>query len=207
MHIISFDCCCGHSHVSHVIVSGKTGSAEKHYLEVYICFFCQVECINRAVLYQHQQQCALRMAPGCQTPPATPRTPAKHSKEKARFLDNFELVPLNKLQSLRQKKKRDLDCQIIDLKNDPMPKTPTTPRSQKSLMSQLSRDVTVERRPGEDGADNASVKSDESEEEVKLAKASSLLYIDLTSLLGQRIKKHVGSDFKVSPWEQVDVMM
>ena len=116
--------------------------------------------------------------------------------EKADFVSALGLVTRSQAVSL---KKADPDIEIIEVEES-VPQTPTTPRTPKSLISQLSRDASpppvvnknlgiVKLEPVD--SDNESEVSEKGEEERKVPKSQKLFTIDLCSLLGQRVKKHL----------------
>ena len=96
----------------------------------------------------------------------------------------------------------DSDCEIIDVTYDEtLVKTPRTP---KSLMSQLSRDMENSARkrhlsfsqvldlPEENSSDNSESESESGSQKKPIIPFGTLLCgIDLTSPLGQRVKKHL----------------
>lgn len=128
----------------------------------------------------------------------TPRGP------KDGFIKMFNLVPKQKADKIlaRHRNSLDVECEELDYSVPDTPISPTTPRTPKSLISQLSREEgpTSRKRlsyskPG-DNEDRESVISGCSEdaEEKATQKGKSLLAIDVSSLLGQRIQKHVKAD-------------
>ncbi|KAK3102043.1 hypothetical protein FSP39_008333 [Pinctada imbricata] len=117
------------------------------------------------------------------------------------FIQNLGLKerPKNDNEESALKKDADSDCEIVEVSLPEGVVAPLTPRTPRSLMSQLSRDpdAHVRRRHlSFAGIVSDSDSGDESlENEAKKkpsAALSSLLFgIDLTSALGQRVKKHL----------------
>lgn len=134
----------------------------------------------------------------------------RHRTNKESFLKYFRLVQTHKAEKLKSEKLKsrrntDVDCQIIDVEpHDSVQQT--SPRTPKSLISQLSR----EGEPGvhrkrlcyptstendADSGDNATSNNVEDIEAFKKSsKTNSLLCIDISSLLGLRIQKHVKAE-------------
>ncbi|XP_069142056.1 uncharacterized protein [Argopecten irradians] len=102
----------------------------------------------------------------------------------------------------------DSDCEIIDVEMDT---TPVTPRTPKSLMSQLSRDVESSHRKRQLSFSGHQSDSDSGGEfttkESKPAPAicSLLLNIDLSSPLGHRVKKHLKVDNTIPIISKADI--
>lgn len=192
------------------------------YAEIYICYFCEHEFSDRTQMREHQALCQERPpqlqeamkipaqpSDSTQGPPQmspiklslsckTPRGP------KDGFIKMFNLVPKQKADKIlaRHRNSLDVECEELDYSVPDTPISPTTPRTPKSLISQLSREEgpTSRKRlsyskPG-DNEDRESVISGCSEdaEEKATQKGKSLLAIDVSSLLGQRIQKHVKAD-------------
>lgn len=192
------------------------------YAEIYICYFCEHEFSDRTQMREHQALCqerppqlqeAMKIPPqpsdSTQGPPQmspiklslsykTPRGP------KDGFIKMFNLVPKQKADKIlaRHRNSLDVECEELDYSVPDTPISPTTPRTPKSLISQLSREEGPASRkrlsysePG-DNEDRESVISGCSEdaEEKATQKGKSLLAIDISSLLGQRIQKHVKAD-------------
>lgn len=89
----------------------------------------------------------------------------------------------------------DLDCQIIAVEGPLSSSSVTSPRTLKSLMSQLSRDSAAAARKRisfcaqqEEGSGDDSESNSPS---TNCKQAGSLLNIDFSSFLGQRLKKHM----------------
>ncbi|XP_021355776.1 uncharacterized protein LOC110451882 isoform X2 [Mizuhopecten yessoensis] len=198
---------------------GKKSNA-RPYAEIYVCFFCEKEFQDRSEMRQHQEKCVER-PPSLQvvgTPPRqmmSPQGPPHISPSpkllfseknirpsKDLFIGLINLVPQKKAERIRAKHRysQEIDCEKIDL-DEPM--SPTTPRTPKSLISQLSRDdsaATSKKRLSYsepvDNSDRESVASGSCEEGEggTVQKGKSLLSIDLSSLLGQRIQKHIHTE-------------
>lgn len=192
------------------------------FAEIYICYFCEHEFSDRTQMREHQALCqerppqlqeAMKIPPqtsdSTQGPPQmspiklslsckTPRGP------KDGFIKMFNLVPKQKADKIlaRHRNSLDVECEELDYSVPDTPISPTTPRTPKSLISQLSREEGPASRkrlsysqPG-DNEDRESVVSGCSEdaEEKATQRGKSLLAIDISSLLGQRIQKHVKAD-------------
>ena len=196
---------------------------DRSLFEIFICFFCEREYNGKPELQKHQVECNSRprdmhyigspsrgnskrlSRKACYSikrPESSPK-PTKPS-----FVEFLGLVPIAKAEKLKhqQNKDKEIDCEVIEIEDESIPKTPTTPRTPKSLISQLSRDVSppavvrrldtsessVEKKDNvEDGGSDCG-KSDNGEEDMlNCRKIHSLLAIDISSALGQRIKKHI----------------
>ncbi|XP_056000085.1 uncharacterized protein LOC125654843 isoform X4 [Ostrea edulis] len=202
----------------------STENAKKtcQYAEIYICYFCEREFSDRTLMREHQAECRERppqLQEAMKTPPQstdstqgppqmspvkldlnckTPKIP------KDGFIKLFNLVPKQKADRIlaRHRNSLDVECDELDYSVPDTPISPTTPRTPKSLISQLSRDEGVSSRKRLsyseplDNEDKESVVSGCSEEaeEKTTQKGKSLLTIDVSSLLGQRIQKHVKVD-------------
>jgi hypothetical protein len=108
------------------------------------------------------------------------------------LLDLVKKPDTDKAIEASPKKEVDSDCEIIEVS---FPETPRTPRTPKSLMSQLSRDTDAQSRRRHlsfSGMFSDSESGDEVEN--KISKSSLLFGIDITSLLGHRVKKHLKID-------------
>ena len=96
----------------------------------------------------------------------------------------------------KQEKEIDSDCEIIDVSLPEGVVAPMTPRTPKSLMSQLSRDPDshVRRRhlsfSGEVSGSESEDDDSDDEDEYRRKPSAMLFGIDLSSVLGQRVKKH-----------------
>ena len=220
------------------------------FLEIFICFYCEKEFEDRNQLQDHQPSCSrVRSGParGGRSRGVARRggrrRPAYKCKEDhpdtytrpdhKSFVEAVGLIPRSKLATFQKKKNnKEIKFEVIEIDDCPIPKTPTTPRSAKSLISQLSRDlspppsvskhrrysvkeepkdeeeedgeaVVGEQEQGKDEASNTpdnrdtdgesvcSSRSDTVESQFNPRRVTSLLTIDLCSLLGQRVKKHV----------------
>lgn len=192
------------------------------YAEIYICYFCEHEFSDRTQMREHQALCQER-PPQLQEAMKIPAQPSDFTQgppqmspiklslscktprgPKDGFIKMFNLVPKQKADKIlaRHRNSLDVECEELDYSVPDTPISPTTPRTPKSLISQLSREEgpTSRKRlsyskPG-DNEDRESVISGCSEdaEEKATQKGKSLLAIDVSSLLGQRIQKHVKAD-------------
>ncbi|XP_033746260.1 uncharacterized protein LOC117331572 [Pecten maximus] len=201
----------------------KAGKGKKYnakpYAEIYVCFFCEKEFMDRSEMRQHQEKCVERPptlqivgTPPRQTlssrgpPPISPSPKMLFSEKNIRpskdlFIRLVNLVPQKKADKIRAKHRysQEIDCEKIDL-DEPM--SPTTPRTPKSLISQLSRDdsaATSKKRlsysePVDSDRESVASGSCEEGEGGTVQKGKSLLSIDLSSLLGQRIQKHIHTE-------------
>lgn len=125
------------------------------------------------------------------------------------FIKAVNILPVQKAERIRARKRTnsmEIDCEKLDLEDPRSPISPTTPRTPKSLISQLSRDdnmvVSKKRLSYSEPVDNSDKESvasgcSEDTEEKPSQKGKSLLSIDVTSLLGQRIQKHVKTETSV----------
>lgn len=148
----------------------------------------------------HVQPPQMSPAPETCTPVARP--------QKKSFIEGLNLLACQKAKEIKAKVREstDVDCEIIDVIEPP--KTPvalTPPRTPKLLLSQLSRDESWTRRKSasfswaqHDMSEDESINSGPSENEPDnfstCQRNASLLSIPFTSLLGQRIRKHVKSE-------------
>ncbi len=201
----------------------NSSAGEKSFVEVFICFFCEMEFKQKCDLQRHQKQCMLRpvglqpaarSAKNYQPPRFVPPVikpkpftdPNKYKRPlKTAYVENLNLLPLAKAQSIKHRQEsqsKDIDCEIIEVEEAPTsPKLPTTPRTPRSLMSQLSRDTSpppkVRQRLDlpldKDSSDSESIssKSERSDSGYHPRKVTNLLLIDFSSLLGQRVKRHM----------------
>lgn len=118
------------------------------------------------------------------------------------------LVPARKAELMKASIRNsvDVDCEIICVEEPRSPMLPGTPRTPHSLMSQLSQDESTGHKnrstsmctADNDNSDNESVISVSSEETNEQKKNNnsnmSLLNIPVSSLLGQRVQKHIVVD-------------
>ncbi|XP_060078499.1 uncharacterized protein LOC132557985 [Ylistrum balloti] len=206
-------------HASRVKAGKGKKSNAKQYAEIYVCFFCEKEFLDRSEMRQHQEKCVERPptlqvvgTPPRQTisprgpPPISPLPKMLLSEKNIRpskdlFIKLVNLVPQKKAEKIRAKHRysQEIDCEKIDL-DEPM--SPTTPRTPKSLISQLSRDdsaaISKKRlsysEPVDSDRESVASGSCEEGEGGSVQKGRSLLSIDLTSLLGQRIQKHIHTE-------------
>nr|KAG5711469.1 hypothetical protein BaRGS_025896 [Batillaria attramentaria] len=133
--------------------------------------------------------------------------PEPHPSKTLKQEDFFSACGLTDLNALRLKHEAeenhdsvDLDCQIIAVEGPLSASSVTSPRTPKSLMSQLSRDSAAVARKrirfsakDEEGSGNDS----ESNTATSGVKQGALLNIDFSSLLGQRLKKHMQAETTV----------
>ncbi|KAK3101177.1 hypothetical protein FSP39_001555 [Pinctada imbricata] len=204
-------------------VSGYTPK----FSEIYVCYFCEEEFANREDMYAHQANC-MDKPPLLHEMPLTPppirsdirEHPPQMSPVKVNLHDNFtrtsrdifvkymNLVPKQKAERIRARTRRsmDVECEEIDVSEPDTPISPSTPRTPKLLISQLSREDSTcnskKRLSYSEGVDNEDKESvisgcSEDSDDKPANKGKSLLTIDITSLLGQRIQKHVKSDSTV----------
>ncbi|XP_064606195.1 uncharacterized protein LOC135471078 [Liolophura sinensis] len=195
----------------------------KPFLEIYICFFCEKEFENKRDMCHHQARCKeqppelkvvlslprqpLHIQPPQISPAPEMCIPVARPPKKT-FMESLNLLACQKAKEIKAKVREstDVDCEIIDVIEPP--KTPvalTPPRTPKLLISQLSRDESWTRRKSAsfswaptDLSDDESINSGPSENEPDsfstCQRNASLLSIPFTSLLGQRIRKHVKSE-------------
>ena len=134
---------------------------------------------------------------------SSPLTLDKHTSQ-ASFLESLSLLPIAKLKDIPATPAVDAS-HVIDLtKEEVLPKSPNNFRSQKSLLYSKGRDTSPHHRNIFDAmtvlvdvSDNESISSKsediegEDSGEVRMAKSGSFLTIDLSSPLGERVRKHV----------------
>ncbi|GAB1600899.1 uncharacterized protein LOC115210189 isoform X3 [Argonauta hians] len=212
-------------------LTGCTG-----FMEIYICYHCEREFTNKDAMRIHQNACSHRPEnpPGMRTPPPPP-APSRSSKKllsytgqpvrsvtsllneddsykstKEGFLKYFQLVQTHKAEKIKSDKLKlgqntDVDCQIIDVEPRGSVQQ-TSPRTPKSLISQLSREAeaglhrkrlcpaNTEESDGDSGYSTTGNGVEEIDTFKKSSKTNSLLCIDISSLLGLRIQKHVKAE-------------
>ncbi|KAL5014666.1 hypothetical protein ScPMuIL_008936 [Solemya velum] len=186
-------------------------SPRQTFSEVYICFFCESEFHKKDDMRLHQANCE-RRPPELQAI-GTPPRPKKQQDvsslglkkdlfDKLRpckdvYIRTVGLVPTVKAQQIRERTRKttEVDCAFIDLEE---PMSPTTPKTPTSLMSQLSRDLEASSRKrltysdvGETDKESVHSNCSDDNDEAGKQKKQSLLNIAISSLLGQRIQKHV----------------
>ena len=135
---------------------------------------------------------------------------------KTDFTEYLDLLPKNKVDAVKRKREEMMDCEDLDLDDNPVPKSPTTPRTKMTLLrpdlsppacvtarrSLSSLSVTNPPQEGKKTQDSDSdaesecsnsAKSESSEDSAKLKRsaATRLLSIPLCSELGHRVRKHV----------------
>ncbi|XP_071082053.1 uncharacterized protein [Haliotis cracherodii] len=200
-------------------------SGKKPFVEIYVCFFCNKEFSNKEEMRKHQLNCTERpqeLQALNTPPPATKRNKFKvksptsspttvtppRSPTLENYLQKLHLIPVSKAKKLRAstRKSTDLDCAKIDFSEPETPVSPTTPKTPKLLISQLSRDDSgqckrrLSYRIQEEHSDSESVvsgSSEDTEEKQAPVRTKSLLNIELSSLLGQRIQKHLKSESNI----------
>ncbi|CAH1782529.1 unnamed protein product [Owenia fusiformis] len=205
------------------VLSATVPSTSRQIVEVFVCFFCETEFHSRCDLTEHQSLCEFRppelqscmnlttpprpsLYRGLPTPPQlSPKRPTMIKQAtKLDYIQQLALVPVDKAQRIRMDTpKRKILCENLDftdmkmstpLQND-SPTSPLSPKTPRSLMSQLSRDMTytpITQRGSDAGSDYSySDNGEEGTETGGILKPHNLLSIDITSQLGQRIKKHV----------------
>ena len=135
----------------------------------------------------------------------------RHRISKESFLKSFQLVQILKAEKLKSEKlnsrrNTDVDCQIIDVEpRDSVQQT--SPRTPKSLISQLSREgepgvhrkrlcysTSAEESNGYSSGGVTCNNVEDIDTFKKSSKTNSLLCIDISSLLGLRIQKHVKAE-------------
>ena len=124
------------------------------------------------------------------------------------FTKNLDLLPKQKAEKIRAKCRRsiDVECEELDVSEPQTPISPTSPWTPKSLISQLSREDSFsgskKRLSYSESIDNDDKESvisgcsDDSDDR-PTNRGKSLLTIDVSSLLGQRIQRHVKNDSAV----------
>ena len=148
--------------------------------------------------------------------------------DRRRFVEGLGLVPLSKARVMKKHQNRNREIEITKLDDNDTDsqttlKSPTTPKTPRSLMSQLSRDLSppsvknkrkslmaaFDEEPEDveqvtsKGLSDQEVSPTEERKETKeredkdLIKKTSLLTIDLCSSLGQRVKKLMNEQAKV----------
>ncbi|KAL8589402.1 hypothetical protein ACOMHN_021554 [Nucella lapillus] len=148
--------------------SGVTSSPKKSggvpYLDIYLCHLCNAEFSTKEILQKHQVQCQGAALPS--TPPVSeapsPAPPAsavedsrsvsvasaatspssRSSVSQSHFIAALDLVPFHRARKIRQARRRNTECETIDLEEPHTPVSPSTPRSHKTLLTQLSRDAS-----------------------------------------------------------------
>lgn len=126
-----------------------------------------------------------------------------------KFINYLDLLPQRQAAKLKLRTRNSLDINCTDLGDlgPQCPLSPVTPRTPKSLISQMSREdpnsssrkrlsysMSMERDSVsiESESESSSSDSDDAEENASAKpKELNLLNIDITSLLGQRVKPHV----------------
>ena len=68
------------------------------------------------------------------------------------FVTALDLVPVHRARKIRQARRRNTECETIDLEEPQTPISPPTPRTPKLLISQLSRDASANGAGGSQGS-------------------------------------------------------
>lgn len=157
---------------------------------------------KRSDLFKHKLHCLSQSV--CAKTNRKPVTPSdlRHlppSMTKNRFLEVFGLLPHDCAKRLSTQCKS--DCDVVDIEDDSDATCPPTPRTPKSLISQLSRDLSPTRprrldmnaaalaNSSDDDDDTDSVASRSKPSEPR--RISAVLNIDYSSPLGHRVRKHM----------------
>ncbi|KAL4226625.1 GTPase regulator Nrf1 [Mactra antiquata] len=204
--------------------------------EIFICFFCEKEFLSKDKMRCHQKSCSERPPdlrnsanfplpevgnndfPPCISP-KRPVCQKWSNLSKKSFIENIDLLP--KLTAARLREQRpsleEISCEFLD-EIEPTCKSPVTPKTPKSLISQLSHDdsghgsrkrlsYSLSMDKSEKDKTVASIISDsesESENEADVKKPAhemNLLDIPISSLLGQRVKNNINIE---SPFSIVE---
>lgn len=194
---------------------------------IWVCFLCTKQFSDQDTLMEHQDECEkeaeVREAQNRileiqrQREVLQRRVPQKYRNfpkfrkrkrrmpypdinyrpEKPVFIGLLDLMqkPDSEKVEVSPKKEVDSDCEIIEVS---FPEAPRTPRTPKSLMSQLSRDTEANSRRRHLSFSGMFSDSESGEElEKKISKSSLLFGIDITSVLGHRVKKHLKIDASI----------
>ncbi|XP_076468672.1 uncharacterized protein LOC143299384 isoform X2 [Babylonia areolata] len=157
--------CCVHPAKLDVISSPRK-SGGVPYLDIYLCYQCNEEFSTKDTLQKHQVQCQGGVLPSAipSTPPVSeapsPAPPtctpedfssgasgavspsSRSSVSQSQFVTALDLVPFHRARKIRQARRRNTECETIDLEEPQTPVSPSTPRSHKILITQLSRDAS-----------------------------------------------------------------
>ena len=142
---------------------------------------------------------------------AAPEPHPSCSMPKEKFAQTCGLVSCTAASQLRQENEQggevDLDCQIVGVEGPLFGGMPHSPRTTRSLMSQLSREHAQAGKKrlsfgqdSEDGSDSETLDAAATRRCIQV----SLLAIDCCSPLGQRLKKHVKGDVVVPPISDIE---
>ncbi|KAL8594734.1 hypothetical protein ACOMHN_051680 [Nucella lapillus] len=219
------------------------------YLDIHLCNQCNEEFSAQDTLQKHQVQCsggslALSVPstpPASDAPSPTP-TPTIASDDTSvsgatvtrpqsaskyalppfgKFVAALDLVPVHRARKILQSRRRNTECETIDLEEPKTPISPPTPRTPKLLISLLSREGGPSSSSGGSGSQGASSRRrlsylhhsvDRQDDRSKEADTGtdeessdsgtddadepklhkkSLFSIDVTSGLGQRVLRHM----------------
>lgn len=196
---------------------------QRRYSEIFVCFFCEREFANKSEMRAHQIICEERppdlhaiSSPPRELSPKEGNLPPQMSPVKIppvetiirltqdRYIRNLNLVQKQKAAKIIARHRcssMDIDCNL-DFDEPETPLSPPTPRTPKSLISQLSREDSFSSSrkrlsySHDDGVnDQESVASGGSNDEERPSHVNkSLLTIDVSSLLGQRIAKYMKNE-------------
>lgn len=144
--------------------SGSRKSGGVPYLDIYLCHLCNAEFSTKDTLQKHQVQCQgaalpstppVSEAPSPAPPACTPEdshsvgvasvstsSSSTSSVSQSQFIAALDLVPFYRAKKIRQARRRNTECETIDLEEPQTPVSPSTPRSHKILITQLSRDAS-----------------------------------------------------------------
>lgn len=151
--------CCSPSKSGGFLVSGEKGGMP--YLDIYLCYQCNEEFSSKEMLQKHQVQCSGSTMPLAvpSTPPMSeapsPTPPTVMSDDTSststgiiypvnrnELMGAIDLLSTRKALRLRCSRRRNTECDAIDLEEPQAPITPNSPRTPKLLISQLSRDAS-----------------------------------------------------------------
>ena len=186
---------------------------EDDLLEIFVCEYCNMEFRSPTALLRHSTVCLKNSAN--QLPPRPFKIPPRPTTQveqihvdlmprsrKVDLVERLGLLPLSKAKVVRKQRSRVKDIKITKLDHDSsdkdsaLLKSPTTPRTAKSLMSQLSREFspTIKtRRKSLFGA----CETVENSEPVRIAEAS-----DAESTSSKSSKEVADSDAYKDPWNK-----
>ena len=186
-------------------VAVATNSSDQELLEVFVCFFCENEFAEKSKLQRHQRKCKRRPPELCSVPAQPRRSVCKRNwtyqykaPQKRDFFEGLALVSKSKADVIRKRtdsKALDVDVEVIDLEDPTIDQTPPTPsKSPRPIFCRRESIIVKQETPDvDDRTDLNDSRSDAGGNDIKYhpRKSVSLLSIDVTSVLGQRVKKHV----------------
>lgn len=189
------------------IFTAAAKSLDRQFVEIFVCFFCEKEFSEKTELQRHQRKCKGRPPELCSVSTRS-RRPAVVKRnwsymykppQKRDFFESLGLVSLSKADVIRQRtdsKAHDFDVEVIDLEDPTFEQIPTPSKSPRPIFCRRASGLIKVELPENDNdkhlSDSECSKSDAgSEIEYHPRKSVSLLSIDVTSVLGQRVKKHV----------------